>query len=304
MTFAVAVVQMPVVAGRVDENRRVAVQFAQTAVAGGAKLVLFPEACVSDIYHGAQLQAETIPGPSTEALARVAGEALIALPLLERATDGKTYSACALVSGSGVRGVARKTHLWRDPQGHDTFHDGEVMSAGAEVSVFDCAGVRVGVLLGFDAEFPEAFRTLVLRGADVIVVAQNCLAPELAFFSAMARRNCVPVLVANRLGFRAIYPAAPEASAFAMPIIMEQDGSAWLRCRGDSAILDELGHSVAQPRGPDAPQDEAAPERVRIPARHFQEAEILTAALDLETVRARRQACPFLTERRPAVYEP
>ena len=119
MAFPVAVIQPTIEAGDVEQNRQMLTRATAEAAASGARLILFPEACVSDLFRGAEKLAEAIPGPTTELIARVAGNSVVALPILEKASDGKVYSSCALIAESGVRGVARKTHLYRDASGHD-----------------------------------------------------------------------------------------------------------------------------------------------------------------------------------------
>ncbi len=214
--------------------------------ARGASVVLLPEAFYSDFYRDAGAHAQALPGPVTEALAAIAGEGLVAAPLLERAGEA-LYSACAFIDKTGIRAVARRTHLYADPSGANLFRDSDLIRAGNELTIFEFNGARLGVLLGFDAEFPEAFRALVLRGADVILVALNCVEPDRAFLGAMAKHNSVPVAVANRLGFKYIYPSEPEMSATKLPIVQDKRGDFLLRCRGHSVIFAPDGIGREQP---------------------------------------------------------
>lgn len=304
MAFPVAVIQPTIEAGDVEQNRQTLTRAAAEAAAKGARLILFPEACVSDLYRGAEALAESVPGPTTELIARVAGGAVVALPLLERGADGNVYSACALVSAEGVRGVARKTHLYRDASGHDSFRDADVITAGAELALFDLGEIRIGVLIGFDAEFPEAFRSLALRGADVICVAQNGLEPDHKFLCAMALRNRVPLLVSNRLGFRKVYPAVPEFSAGALSLLQDRDGMFLMRSRGGSAIIDENGRVIAQPRQnvQNNLETAAGVPFGSQPIAHFQEEEALTASFRVDDLRVARLTSPFIAERREDLY--
>ena len=305
MAYPVTVIQTHVDSGDVESNRHNILLLIAGAVARGSKLIVLPEACVSDLYRDAGPFAESIPGPSTELVQRAAGDATVALPLLEKAADGKIYSACAFINKDGVTGVARKTHLFRDAHGHDSYRDAEVLASGSELSIIDLGDARVGVLLGFDAEFPEAFRTLALRGADLIVVALNQINPDVNFLSAMALRNRVPLLVANRIGFRKVYPGVPEFSALAMALVQDKDGSFLARCRGGSVILDADGRPLAEPSQNvqrDLETLAGAPPQAIIPIAHFQQDELLHASFRIEDIRVQRLTSPFIAERREDLY--
>ncbi len=304
MAYPVAVIQPTIEAGDVEQNRQMLTRATAEAVASGARLILFPEACVSDLFRGAEKLAETIPGPTTELIARVAGTAVVAMPMLEKSADGKVFSSCALIAENGVRGVARKTHLYRDASGHDSYRDADLLSAGSELGLFDLGDVRVGMVIGFDAEFPEVFRTLSLRGADLICVAQNGLEPDLRYLSAMASRNRVPLLISNRLGFRKVYPAVPEFSAGALSLLQDRDGTFLMRSRGGSAIIDENGRVIAHPKQNVQTNLESAagvPFGAQ-PIAHFQEDEILTASFRVDDLRVQRITSPFIAERRDDLY--
>ena len=305
MAYPVSVIQATVDSGDVATNQHHMVELIAGAVARGARLIVLPEACISDIFRGAAELAETIPGPSTELVSRVAGDAVVALPLLERAAGGAVYSSCALVARDGIRGVARKAHLFRDPMGHDSFRDAESLSAGSELSIFEINDLRVGVLIGFDAEFPESFRALALRGADLIIVALNQLNPDTSFLSSMALRNRVPLLVANRIGFRRMYPGVPEFSALTMSLVQDKDGSFLARCRGGSVILDANGSALAEPSQNlqrDLETLAGAPPAAIIPLAHFQQDEVLNASFRLDELRVQRLTSPFIAERREELY--
>ena len=301
MAFPVAVIQMFIESGDIEQNRQTVTRMVAAAVSGGARLIVFPEACITDINRSSAGLAEPIPGPTTDLVARIAGGAVIALPLLQKDENNRIYSACALISKDRVLGVARKTHLYRDESGHDTFRDSELMAAGNELGMFELGEARVGVLLGFDAEFPEAFRALSLRGADLILVVLNRVEPDHGFLSAMALRNRVPLLVSNRMGFKKIYPAVPEFSASSIALLQDKEGSFLVRCKGSSAIIDADGRTVAQPcqeplSNPDAPAGMA------IPLAHFQEEKVLTASFRIEELRVRRMTSPYIAERRVDLY--
>ena len=304
MAYPVSVIQATLEPGDVDANRHEIQQLISAAATKGARLIVLPEACISDIFRGAEALAENIPGATTELVQRAAGDAIVAIPILERSGDS-IYSTCAFVSKDGVRGIARKTHLYRDASGHDAFRDSEIMKAGAELSIVDLGDANAGVLIGFDAEFPEAFRALAMRGADFIVVALNQIHVDVPFLSAMAVRNRIPLLVANRIGFRRIYPGVPEFSAMAMSLVQDKQGAFLARCRGGSVILDAAGHAMAEP-GHHVQRDlemiAGAPPAAIIPLAHFQQDEILSASFRIDELRVQRLTSPYFSERRPELY--
>jgi predicted amidohydrolase len=304
MAYPVTVIQTNIENGEVDANRQHIMQLVSQAAAKGARLIVLPEACTTDIHREAAGLAEPIPGATTELIARAAENAVVALPLLER-SNGSVFSSCALIAKDGIKGIARKSHLYRDPTGHDSFRDAEIMAAGAELSIVDLGDVRAGVLIGFDAEFPEAFRALALRGADFIIVALNQIAPDLPFLCAMARRNRIPLLVANRIGFRRVYPGVPEFSALTMSLVQEKNGAFLARCRGGSAIIDADGRVMAEPSQNVQRDLEAvagAPPGAIVPLAHFQEDELLTASFRIDELRLQRLSSPFISERREELY--
>lgn len=305
MAFPISVIQLEIDAERPDDNRAAALSLCVQAIESGARLVLLPEAAVSDLYRGAEKCAQPIPGPLTESFQRIAGSALIALPLLERCAD-KVHSSCALIDSSGVVGVARRTHIFRDPLGIDLLNESDIFRPGVELSVLEARGLRIGFALGFDARFPEVFRTLALKGADIALCALNCVEPERKFLSAMAACNRLPIAVANRVGFKIVYPAQPEFSATRQALLQDKHKNFLLRCIGGSAIIGPDGNLEAQPRAAESvghsSDNQALPERAKIPAAYFQAEQILTASFRFEDLRLERLTHPLLAARRPELY--
>ena len=82
---------------------------------------------------------------------------------LER-EDDSLYNSAAIV-GPGFFGRYRKTHLW----------DAEklIYEPGTDLPIFETPLCNIGVLVCYDAWFPESVRTLALRGADLLCVPAN-----------------------------------------------------------------------------------------------------------------------------------
>lgn len=100
-------------------------------------------------------------------LARLTG-GYVAGGFLERGPWPRVYNTTVLVGPSGdVVGVYRKTHLF-DAYG---YRESEVVHPGDRLSdVFELRGVKVAFSVCFELRFPEVFRELALRGAQLVAV--------------------------------------------------------------------------------------------------------------------------------------
>jgi predicted amidohydrolase len=137
-----------------------------------AQLVAFPECALTGYCFESKEEAlpfaETLPGPSTEALARVCRELglWIVYGLLERDGD-RLFNSCALVGPNGFKASYRKVHL--PFLGVDRF----ATPGDRPFAVHDLGGLRLGMIICFDGSFPEAPRVLGLLGADLIMLPTN-----------------------------------------------------------------------------------------------------------------------------------
>jgi predicted amidohydrolase len=108
------------------------------------------------------------------------------------------YNSAVLLNPRGYVGRYRKLHLFLNEK--DYFEPGD-----EGLPVFDIGLCRVGMLVCFDWIFPEAWRVLALRGADVICHPSNLVLPGLAqrAVPVHAVTNRVYVVTANRVGSEA-----------------------------------------------------------------------------------------------------
>jgi predicted amidohydrolase len=141
-----------------------------TAAARQAEVLVTPEMFISGygLTPGQVLRLAEDPGGPTEAavadIARRHGLAIV-YGHPERAPGGRAYNAAALVGRDGViRGRHRKAHLFGDV-------DRALFAPNAEPpAAFDFDGARVGLLICYDVEFPEAVRHLAVDGARAVLV--------------------------------------------------------------------------------------------------------------------------------------
>jgi len=157
--------------------------YLDVAAGRGAQLVVFPEQSLQgylwdpksywtlppeQFEHHYQL-AEPVPGALTERLTRLAAQfgLYLIVGLTERndaygAGFGNLFNSAVLIGPEGVLGVHRKVHT---PGGEK-----HIYAAGDRLEVFPTPLGRIGVLICYDACFPEAPRIQALRGAEIIAM--------------------------------------------------------------------------------------------------------------------------------------
>jgi 5-aminopentanamidase len=193
--------------GSIEANRRLSVDAITAAVQARADVVVLPELVTSGYLQSAQ-EAASMAITSADQLLRewaaaaMRGDAVVIGGFCERADDGVIYNSAAVVDGTGVIGVYRKIHRWDREKLY--FEPGS-----AAPTVFDTPAGRIGVLVGYDLEFPEMTRTLALAGAELIAVPANWpqvdrpageRPPEVTIAMAAARVNRVFIACCDRTG--------------------------------------------------------------------------------------------------------
>jgi predicted amidohydrolase len=114
---------------------------------------------------------------------------------LNERCGSRLYNTAVLVGPQGYLGRYRKLHLFFNEK--DFFEPGDV-----GLPLFDIGTCRIGMLVCFDWIFPEAWRVLALKGADIICHPSNLVLPGLAqqAVPVHALVNRLYVVTANRIG--------------------------------------------------------------------------------------------------------
>jgi N-carbamoylputrescine amidase len=171
-TFTVGLVQMAMSTDPADNLER-AIGFVEQAAKGGAQVICLPELFRSQYFcqkEDAALfdLAEPIPGPSTQALGKVAkarGVTIVA-SLFERRAAGLYHNTVAMIGPDGaVSGLYRKMHIPDDPAYYEKFY---FTPGDLGFKVFDTPAGQVGTLICWDQWYPEGARLTALRGAEVL----------------------------------------------------------------------------------------------------------------------------------------
>src|SRR5271155_2738757 len=112
--------------------------------------------------------AEPIPGPSTDALGKVARElgVVIVASLFERRAAGLYHNTAAVLDADGsLLGIYRKMHIPDDPLYYEKYY---FTPGDLGFRAFQTRFGRIGVLVCWDQWYPEAARLTALRGAQVL----------------------------------------------------------------------------------------------------------------------------------------
>jgi N-carbamoylputrescine amidase len=170
--FRVGLVQMSMSA-RPAENTEKAVARVAEAARLGAEVVCLPEMYRTPYFcqredHANFALAETVPGPSTEALSRAAKDLGVAVvvPIFERRAPGVYHNTAVILDADGsVAGLYRKMHIPDDPLFYEKFY---FAPGDLGFRAFDLRPGRVGTLICWDQWYPEGARLTALRGASVL----------------------------------------------------------------------------------------------------------------------------------------
>jgi len=240
------------------------------AAEDGAEAVLLPELfAVAGPPSAKRGLAEPIPGPLTRSLARWArthGLYLVGGSVLERVCSSEGvhhYNTSVLFDPRGrLIACYRKIHLFDvDLPGGSSRHESELISPGQELQVISTGLGTFGLSICYDVRFPELYRRLVARGAQVIFLPA-------AFTLATGKDHWAILLRARAIENQVFLVAANQIGT----------DDAGQICWGKSMIVDPWGTVLAQ-----------APESSDV---------VCTATIDLSYQRRLRGSFPCLNHRR------
>ncbi|OQV21067.1 Omega-amidase NIT2 [Hypsibius exemplaris] len=172
--FKLALIQLKAGLDKSDNVKR-AIQFIKSAVVDHqASVVALPE-CFNSPY-GTQYfakYAETIPGPTTDALSAAAKEHKIYLVggSIPETSDGKLYNTSTVFGPDGTMiSSFRKVHLFDiDIKGQMTFKESDSLSPGSTFCMFDTEHCKIGVAICYDIRFAEMAMCYARAGCKVLI---------------------------------------------------------------------------------------------------------------------------------------
>jgi len=150
----------------VEENARKILDALARAAEHGADLLVVPECALSGYPPEKDLDFSALEDAERRIAARTA-EARIHLALgTTRRQDGR-WSNSAVLFSPGGKEVARYDKT------HGTEGDNQIFTPGSELRVFKVGQWTVGLQICFDMRFPENWRILRRRGADLVIHLSN-----------------------------------------------------------------------------------------------------------------------------------
>jgi N-carbamoylputrescine amidase len=223
--------------------------------------------------------AEPIPGPTTEALSKLARELGIVIigSIFERRAPGLYHNTAVVLDADGaLLGLYRKMHIPDDPLYYEKFY---FTPGDLGFPNFNTRFGRIGALVCWDQWYPEGARLSSLRGANILFypTAIGWHPSEKAQFGA-AQLDAWRTIQRSHAIANGIFVAAVNRVGFEGP------PDSGLEFWGSSFVADPFGQVIAE-----SPTNKE---------------EILIAECDLRRMEEVRRNWPFLRDRRTDAYAP
>jgi omega-amidase len=268
--FRIAVCQMNVVDDK-ELNLDKATKMICEASKNGAEMVVLPEMfnCPYDtnkFLAYAESMDNSISLKSVSNAAADNGVYLVAGSIPEL-LDGKLYNSSFIFDMKGkVINIHRKMHLFDiNVPNEITFKESEVITAGNNITVLETDLAKIGVAICYDMRFPELFRLMTLKGAELVVVPG-------AFNKTTGPAHWETTIRARAIDNQTYMAVASPSQNIDMAYI----------AYGHSMVVDPWGNIIAQ-----ADEDE----------------EIIYATIDKDYIYKVRKELPLLKNRRTDIYD-
>jgi N-carbamoylputrescine amidase len=283
------------------KNVEAAVGRIREAASRGAQIICLKELFNAPYFCKSQQcerfdLAETIPGPTTDVMQKIAKElgVVLIVPIFEKQARGVYRNSAAIIDADGsMLGVYRKMHIPDDPLFNEKYYftpgdaaiddrDDRIGTVAKQASGFRVWKTRfanIGVLICWDQWYPEAARITSLLGADILFypTAIGWHPREKSEFGKAQVEAWRTMQRAHAIA-NGVFVASPNRVGHE-----DEPGTDGIEFFGNSFIADPFGRILA----------EAGTENA-----------ILTATCDPRLIEDTRRNWPFLRDRRIDAYAP
>ncbi len=198
MVLKVAVLQKRSLNREISKNVSIIISYMENAAENKADILLLPECFIT----GYELPIENKNALADDSgliktLCTAAQKLQIGV-VATAFTQGKTKpqnSAFIIDKAGNVLMKYSKVHTC-------DFADERCLESGDEFKVCDFHGIKIGVMICYDREYPESARVLMLKGAEIILVPNDCgaMRPRVQALSTRAYENMIGIVMANPNG--------------------------------------------------------------------------------------------------------
>jgi len=178
----VALAQYSVTLGDKEANLEKVREGVERAKQEGAHLIVFPELFLTGYALGEEYYSisETVPGPTTKVLARLAKDSdmyiVVGMPVVA-GPYSLTRNSAVLVAPDGGTEVYHKMHLPTGVAGGVPHYEGMYFQPGTELPVLDTPIGKLGIMVCMDACLPETARVMAVKGAELLICPFACPDP-------------------------------------------------------------------------------------------------------------------------------
>lgn len=228
-------------------------------------LVLLPE--MFNIGYDSksfEANAEPVPNDGTSMFLSGLAEKYhthLAGTIAERNPDGSMSNSLVVFDRTGALCAKyQKTHLFS----YQGFDEGKYITSGSKIVVADLDFAKVGLSICYDLRFPEMYRTMALKGADIVLCPAAWPDARLEHWTTLAKARAI------------------ENQFFVFALNQVGKVTFTVTNAGNSAIVDPWGEVVASCGTTEG---------------------VLKAEIDLAKIEEAREKIPVLQDRRCDLYE-
>lgn len=243
-----------------ERNLAMALDLVDRAVERGAEFVALPENVDLIAPHGVKVAAaEPLDGPTFRLFAEKARNSdvyLLAGSIGERSdVEGKARNTSVLFGPDGsTLAVYRKIHLFDvEIENGPTVRESDVVVPGDEIVVADTPFAKFGLSICYDLRFPELYRKLSAKGAEVLLVPSAFTAEtgkdhwEVLLRARAIENTCwlvAPAQVGRHLKGRASYGHSMIVDPWGVVVARCSDGPGFCVAEIDPKVLDRVRRSI------------------------------------------------------------